>query len=56
LYRNIDIAGIIAVSDVRAATKGKLAVLMASFSVGDTSYFAILVDNSTACIMITINK
>jgi hypothetical protein len=62
LYRNIDIAGIKAVNDVNAAIRGKSMVLMVlmvlyinSLLTGSV-YFAIPVDNSTDCKMITINK
>jgi hypothetical protein len=56
LYRNIDIAGIRAVNDVKAATTGKSMVLQRTSLPARSAYFAILVDNNTDCKTVTINK
>jgi hypothetical protein len=56
LYKNIDIAGIRAVNEVRAANNGKSMVLSIPSLPERSTYFAILVDNNTDCKAITINK
>jgi hypothetical protein len=56
LYKNIDIAGIRAVNEVRAANNGKSMVLSIPSLPERSAYFAILVDNNTDCNTITINK
>jgi hypothetical protein len=56
LYKNNDIAGIIAVNEVNAANNGKLMVLQITSSPDRWTYFAILVANNTDCKTITINK
>jgi hypothetical protein len=56
LYKNIDIAGIKEVNDASAANKGKLMVLHNISTPVESAYFAILVDNSTDCKIVTINR
>jgi hypothetical protein len=56
LYKNIDIAGIRAVNEVRAASNDKSMVLSSSSLPERSAYFAILVDSNTDCKTITINK
>jgi hypothetical protein len=56
LYKNIDIAGISAVNEVKAANSGSFMVLYVISLPEMSTHFAILVDNNIACKMITINK
>jgi hypothetical protein len=56
LYKNIDIAGIRAVNEVRAANS-ELSMVLKMISTPDKlMYLAIFVDNITDCKTTTINK
>jgi hypothetical protein len=56
LYKNIDIAGISAVNDAKAANSGKSMVLQIISVPSESAYLTILVDNNIDCKTITINR